>query len=116
MPVTMHQTRRDVLLNSVRTGEPMKAKLDVNEVHTAGRLLRLAIARAGMSHKEAMDALGVEHKSEFSQMLDGTRKLWVHQLLREEAKPIWKELIFVAAASIEGMTVRRVVELVEKNA
>jgi hypothetical protein len=109
----MHSTRREALLNSVRSPEPIKANLDVNFVHTSGRLLRLAVARTGLSHKEAMDALGVEHKSEFSEMLDGKRKLWMHQLLRPEAQPIWKELIFVAAQSIPGMTVERVVRLVE---
>jgi hypothetical protein len=35
--------------------------------------------------------------------------LWMHQLLRPEAAAIWRELIFVAAQSIPGMTVERVV-------
>src|SRR5689334_18836471 len=112
MPVTMHQTRRDALLNSVRSPEPVRAKLDVNEVHSASRLLRLAIARTGMSHKEAMDALGIEHKSEFSQMLDGTRKIWVHQMLRPEAAAIWKELLIIAACEA-GCEVERVIRIKE---
>lgn len=112
MPVTMHQTRRDALLNSVRSAEPAKAKLDVNEVHNAGQLLRKAIACAGLSHKEAMDALGVEHKSEFSEMLDGKRKLWMHQLLREEARPIWRELMALTARQA-GYAVERVIRWTE---
>ena len=105
----MHSTRRDALLNTVRKPAPAEAKLDVNEVHTIGKLLRLAIARTGMSHKEAMDALGVEHKSEFSEMLDGKRKLWVHQLLRPEAAEIWRELVMVRARQ-SGFVIRRVIE------
>lgn len=113
MPVTMPQKQRDDLLNSVRTPTPLRANLNVNFVHNAGQLLRLAIARSGLNHDQAQVALGVRHKSELSEMLDGKRKLWVHQLLRPEAQVIWKELIFVAAQSIPGMTVERVVRLVE---
>jgi hypothetical protein len=46
-------------------------------------------------------------------MLAGKEKLWMHQFLRPEAQTIWKELIFIAAQSIPGMTVERVVRLVE---
>lgn len=111
MPVTMHPTRRDDLLKRVDRPSPARAHL-LNDVE-AGKLLRLAIMRAGLSQKEAQDALGVEDKGQFSRMLDGKETLGVHRFLRPEAEAIWKELIFVAAASIEGMTVERVVRLVE---
>jgi len=90
-----------------------KAKPDLKFLHTSSQLLRKAVARTGLSNKEAMAALGVDHESQFCEMLDGKQKLWVHQLLRPEAQAIWKELIFVAAQSIPGMTVERIVRLVE---
>lgn len=89
-----------------------RAKLDLNFVQHASKLLRLAIARSGLSHKEAMVALGVEHAGQFSEMLDGKQKLWVHALLRPEARGIWLELI-VLTANESGCSVERVVRISE---
>lgn len=89
-----------------------QAKLDLNFVQNAGRLLRMAIARSGLSQKEAMTALGVEHAGQFSEMLDGKQKLWVHALLRPEAQGIWKELIVLAAQEC-GCEVERVIKIRE---
>ena len=112
MPVTMHQTRREALLKQIDRPSPAKADL-LNKVEIASKLLRLAIARAGLNQDQAMDALGISDKGQFSRMLDGKEKLWMHQFLRPEAQPIWKEVIFLAAQSIPGMTVERIVRLVE---
>lgn len=111
MPATMTQQRRDDLLKRVEQLSPARVT-GLNDVET-GRLLRLAIMRAGLSQKEAQDALGVEDKGQFSRMLDGKETLGVHRFLRAEARPIWREVIFIAAQSIPGMTVERVVRLVE---
>lgn len=113
MSVTMHQTRRDALLNSVRSPEPIKAKVDENFVHNASRLLRKAIGKTGMSHDEAMDALGFVHKGEFSEALDGKRKIWLHQLLRREAVAIRRELLILSEVEQGTGTVERVVRLTE---
>lgn len=113
MPAIMHSTRRDALLNSVRRPDPVKAKVDENFVYNASRLLRQAISDAGLSHDEAMDALGFKHKGEFSEALDGKRKLWLHQLLRKEAKPIRRELLILAEIEEGTAKVERVVRLTE---
>lgn len=111
----MHPTRRDALLNSVPKHAVPQAKADLNFVQSASRMLRLAIARTGLSQKEAMAALGVEHASQFSEMLDGKQKLWVHALLRPEAEPIWRELIVIAAEEC-GCEVERTIRIREKRA
>lgn len=90
-----------------------KAKPDLNFLQRSSQLLRKAVARTGLSQKEAMAALGVDHESQFCEMLDGKQKLWMHQLLRPEAAAIWTELVFVAAQSTPRMTVERIVRLVE---
>lgn len=113
MPQTMPQSRRVDLLNTLEKPRMARAKLNLNFIENGGRLVRLAYHRAGLSQKEAMAALGIDDPGQFNRMLDGKEKLWMHQLLRPEAQAIWKELIFVAAQSIPGMTVERVVRLVE---
>ena len=112
MPATIAQAHRANLLNSVPRPRMAKAKADLNFLQNAARLLRLAIARTGLSQKEAMAALGVEHASQFSEMLDGKQKLWMHQLLTAEAAPIWRELIVLAALEA-GCEVERVVRIRE---
>lgn len=113
MANSMVQSRRSLLLNSLPKPRMVKAKPDLNFLQNGSQLLRTAVARTGLSNKEAMAALGVDHESQFCEMLDGKQKLWMHQLLRPEAQIIWKELIFLAAQAIPGMTVERVVRLVE---
>lgn len=98
--------------NSFPKPRMVKAKLDLNFVQNGGRMLRQAIARSGMSQKEAMAALGVEHAGQFSEMLDGKQKLWVHTLLRPEAQGIWKELLVIAAQEA-GCEVERVIKIRE---
>lgn len=114
MAATMPHTRRDSLLNSVKPRQA-KASLDLNDVEGATRLLRGAIARTGMSQKEAMDALGVSDKGYFSRMLDGAETLSIRRLLRREAQAIWCELIFLSAQEC-GMEVERVIRIREKRA
>lgn len=92
----MRQTRRDDLLKRVDRPSPAKAVL-LNNVEISGKLLRAAIMRAGLSQKEAQDALDVEDKGQFSRMLDGKETLGVHRLLRKEARAIWREVIFLSA-------------------
>jgi hypothetical protein len=113
MSVSIHPTRRADLLKGIEHAPMVKAKLDLNFIENGGRLVRLAYHRAGLTQKEAMVALGVDDPGQFHRMLEGKEKLWMHQLLRPEAAAIWRELIFVAAQSIPGMTVERVVRLVE---
>lgn len=92
----MHPTRREALLKHVDRLSPAKASL-LNGVEITGKLLRAAIMRAGLSQKEAQDALGVEDKGQFSRMLDGKETLGVHRLLTDRARPIWREVIFLSA-------------------
>jgi len=113
MAAIMPATRRLDLLQRMEKPRPAKAKLDLNFIESGGHLLRMAYHRAGLSQKEAMAALGVDDPAQFNRMLAGKEKLWMHQFLRPEAQAIWKELIFIAAQSIPGMTVERVVRLVE---
>jgi hypothetical protein len=114
MSLSMHATRRADLLQRIERARPAKAKLNLNFLENGGRLLRLAYHRAGLSQKEAMAALGIDDPAQFNRMLAGKEKLWMHQFLRPEAEAIWKELIFVAAQSIPGMSVERIVRLVER--
>lgn len=113
MPNSMHSTRREALLNSIEKPRMLRAKLDLNFIENGGKLVRLAYHRAGLSQKEAMAALGIDDPGQFNRMLDGKEKLWMHQLLQPSAHAIWKELIFIAAQSIPGMTVERIVRMVE---
>jgi hypothetical protein len=112
MSHSLSQSERLDHLKRVDRPSPAKATL-LNGVETSGQLLRLAIMRAGLSQKEAQDALGVDDKGQFSRMLDGKEGLSVHRLLRPGAELIWKELIFLTAAAIPGMSVERIVRLVE---
>lgn len=111
--VTLFQSGRDALLNRVHRAAPAKANLDVNEVHNAARLLRAAIARTGMNQDEAMRALGFKHKGEFSEALDGVRKLWAHQLLRKEARAIRKQLLVVSMLEEGACEVEHIVRMKE---
>jgi predicted XRE-type DNA-binding protein len=115
MATSMTESRRDALLNSVPKPTMARAKPDLNFIQNASRMLRLAIARTGLSQKEAMAALGVEHASQFSEMLDGKQKLWVHALLRPEAHAIWQELIVIAAEEC-GCEVERTIRIRERRA
>jgi len=87
--------------------------MDLNAVEGGSRLLRMAIARTGLSHKEAMDALGVNDKGYFSRMLDGQETFSIRRLLRPEAHAIWCELIFLSAQEC-GMEVERVIRMKER--
>lgn len=109
----MHPTRKDDLLKRVDRPSPAKVQR-LNRVETVeiGTLLRLAIMRAGLSQKEAQDALGVEDKGQFSRMLDGKETLSVHRLLRPEAADIWRELVMVSARQ-SGFAVERVIRWTE---
>lgn len=112
MSAMMQPSRRDDLLNRIQKPRMAKAKPDLNFLQNASRLLRQAIADSGLSHKQAMAALGVEHESQFSEMLDGKQKLWMHQLLRDEARPIWRELMAITARQA-GYAVERVIRWTE---
>jgi hypothetical protein len=112
MPATLPVPFSGDPRNSFPKPRMAKAKLDLNFVQNGGKLLRVAIARSGLSQKEAMGALGITHAGRFSEMLDGKQKLWMHQLLRPEAAAIWKELL-VLAASACGCEVERIVRIKE---
>lgn len=113
MSTSMQPQRRADLLQSIEKPRMARAKVNLNFIENGGRLVRLAYHRAGLSQKEAMAALGIEDPAQFNRMLDGKEKLWMHQFLRPEAEPIWKELVFIVAQSIPGMSVERIVRLVE---
>lgn len=89
-----------------------KAKVDLQFLENACRLLKTAVSRTGMTITEAMDALGIKDQSQYNRMLEGKEKLWMHQLLRPEAKRIRRE-IWVLDAQECGCTVERVVRIVE---
>lgn len=113
MSVSMHSTRREALLKQVDRPSPAKVShLNTVENEQVPALLRLAIMRAGLSHKEAQDALGVEDKGQFSRMLDGKENLSIHRLLRPSARPIWLEIIFLSANGC-GCEVERIVRIKE---
>jgi hypothetical protein len=109
---SLPQGRRADLLNTLPKPRMVKAKPDLNFLQNGGRLLRLAIARSGLSQKEAMAALGIDHESQFSEMLGGKQKIWMHQMLRPEAAAIWKELLVIAACEA-GCEVERIVRIKE---
>ena len=113
MPQSLLQTAHESLLNRVHKPTAAKAKLDVNFVHTSARLLRTAISKTGMNQDEAMRALGYEHKGQFCELLDGTRKLWAHQLLRTEAAAIRRELLILTLLEEGTCEVERVVRIKE---
>lgn len=116
MPQTMPQADRTAQLNSVRKASPAKANLTENCVRIAGQLLRRAIEHTGMTYEDAQHALGFAHKGDFSEALDGKRKLWAHQLLRPEARRIRKELLILSALEDGDCEVERTIRIKEKSA
>lgn len=113
MSASLPQPSRAEQLNRVHKAKPVKANLDANFVHTASRLLRRAIANTGMNQDEAMRALGFEHKGQFSETLDGTRKLWAHQLLQPSARAIRRELLVLVMLEEGGCEVERTIRIKE---
>lgn len=113
MNAMMHPTRRAALLQGVEKAEPAKAKLDLQELENGGRLLRRAIACAGLSAKEAAYLLGVGDASQFNRMLDGVEKFPVHLLLRKSARPLLHELLILISIEQGNCVVERVVRIKE---
>lgn len=113
MPQSLLQTAHESLLNRVHKASPAKANLDGNFVHTSAQFLRKAIDKTGMNQDEAMRALGFTHKGQFCELLDGTRKLWTHTLLRTEAASIRRELLILTLLEEGTCEVERVVRIKE---
>lgn len=114
MPGSLPQANAQTLLNNVRKPVPAKANLDENDVRTSARLLRKAIERTGMTQDQAMEALGFRHKGDFSEALDGIRKLWAHQLLRPKAASIRKQLLILSALADGSCEVESVIRIRER--
>jgi hypothetical protein len=115
MSTMMHSTRRQALLQSVETPKPLKANPPLQDLEKAegGRLLRKAIANAGLTPKEASYLCGVSDAAQFNRMLDGLEKLWVHVLLRKAARPILHELLIIVAVEQGTCQVERTIRIKE---
>lgn len=111
MPQSLPQVDRVARLNRVPKATPAKANVPENEVHSSARLLRQAIDLTGMNQDEAMTALGFTHKGQFSEALDGKRKLWAHQLLRASA--ICAQLLILKLQRDGTCQVERVIKIKE---
>ncbi len=109
----MHPARRADLLQKIDRPTPAKAKVDLQELENGGRILRAAIANAGLTPKEAAYLLSVGDASQFNRMLDGIEKFPVHLLLRVSARPILQELLILAAVAQGTATVERVIRVKE---
>jgi hypothetical protein len=115
MPVTMHPTRRAALLQNIEKPKPLKANppLQDLEKEDGARLLRKAIANAGLTPKEAAYLCGVADAAQFNRMLDGIEKFWVHVLLRKAARPILHELLIIVAVEQGTCQVERTIRIKE---
>lgn len=109
----MHSTRREALLQELEKPRAAKAKLNLQELEHGGRLLRAAIANAGLTPKEAAYLCGVQDASQFNRMLDGVEKFPVHLLLRVSTRVILRELLILAAQEHGSCEVERVVRFRE---
>lgn len=111
----MHPTRRAHLLQSVESPKPLKAKVPLQDLEReeGARLLRKAIANAGLTAKEAAYLCSVGDASQFNRMLDGIEKFPVHLLLRHSARPILHELLILSAVEQGTATVERIVRIQE---
>lgn len=103
---------RDALLNTVGKPTAAKAKLAVNSVDRAARILRLAICRSGIQQKTLGD-----DKALTSRKVAGTgpNKLWFHEMLELWPEEVWIELIALLAQEFGG-TVERTVKLKDRSA
>lgn len=100
-------------LDHVPSAKPAKAQLPDAYSVLSGRLLRGAIARTGLSQKEAMTALGFEHKGGFSEALSGRRQIGIHRLMRQEAAGILREFVILMSLEQGMCEVERVVRFKE---
>lgn len=116
MSTSMHATRRADLLQTIEKPRPAKAKVPLQDLENGGRLLRLAIAHAGLTPKEAAYLCSVADASQFNRMLDGIEKFPVHVLLRPAARPILHELLILVSVEQGSCTVERVVRIREASA
>jgi hypothetical protein len=105
--------RRSGLLQTIERARPAKAKLALQDLERAARLLRLAIAKAGLTPKEASALVDVNDASQFNRMLDGIEKFPIHLLLNLKARVILRELLIQAMAESGDCTVRRVIDIKE---
>ena len=115
MSAIIHPARRSRHLQTIEnTPKPMaKVSLQNLEAENGGRILRKAIAYAGLTSKEAAYLCGVADASQFNRMLDGVEKFPVHLLLRKSARPILHELLILSAVEQGTAVVERVVRLTE---
>ena len=115
MTAMMHPTRRAALLQNIETPKPLKANppLQNLEKEDGARLLRQAIAYAGLTPKEAAYLCGVGDAAQFNRMLDGLEKFWVHVLLRKSARPILRELLILVAMQEGSCEVERTIRIKE---
>lgn len=113
MGAMLQQQRRSLLLQGIEKPRAAKAKLDLQDLEKAARLLRLAIAKAGLTPKEASALVDVNDASQFNRMLDGIEKFPVHLLLNVKARIILRELLIQALKDSGECEVERVVRIKE---
>lgn len=113
MATSMAHAHRQGLLQGIERPRPAKAKLDLQDLEKAARLLRLAIAKAGLTPKEASALVDVNDASQFNRMLDGIEKFPVHLLLSHKARVILRELLIQTMVESGECQVERVVRIKE---
>lgn len=113
MAASMPVTSRLGPLQSYEKPRPAKAKLPLQELEKAARLLRLAIKNAGLTSKEASALVDVNDASQFNRMLDGIEKFPVHLLLSQKARIILRELLIQSLKETGECEVDRVIRIKE---
>jgi hypothetical protein len=101
------------LLQTIERARPAKAKLVLQDLESAARLLRQAIAKAGLTPKEASALVDVNDASQFNRMLDGIEKFPVHLLLNHKARVILRELLIQALVEDGTCDVERTIRIRE---
>jgi len=113
MSVSLHPTRREALLQTVEKATPAKAKVGLQELENAGRFLRKAIGRLGLTPKEASGLVDVNDASQFNRMLDGIERLDVHRLLTKKARPLLREMLILVLLESGECEVERTIRIKE---
>jgi hypothetical protein len=93
---------------------PAKANLPLQDLETAARLLRVAIAKAGLTPKEASALVDVADASQFNRMVAGLEKFPMHRLLQPKARVILRELLIQSMLDAGDVTVETTIKIRER--
>lgn len=108
------ETESAAPLQNLENGSRSTAKANLHGLEHAAKLLRQAIAKAGLTPKEASALVDVNDASQFNRMLDGIEKFPIHLLLNVKARAILRELLIQSMVESGECEVERTIRIKEK--